>query len=64
MSIKSTDLTKDNTISYFTNEITSEEIKVNDEEAGILRFSSRGAFNIRGQTTTGAYKTFIGEQKS
>jgi len=64
MSIKSTDLTKDNTISYFTNEITSEEIKVNDEEAGILRFSSRGAFNIRGQTTSGAYKTFLGEQKS
>lgn len=29
-----------------------------------FRFLSHGAFNIRGQTTTNVYKTFVGDQKS
>ncbi|OUW03292.1 MAG: hypothetical protein CBD16_03375 [Betaproteobacteria bacterium TMED156] len=49
---------------YITESVTSTTLVTRSGGAVPFRFSSKGAFNIRGQSPTGYYKTFVGDQKN
>ena len=49
---------------YVTESVTNTVFVTQSGGPVPFRFSSKGIFNIRGQTSTGHYKTFVGDQKN
>lgn len=49
---------------YVTESVTSTTLVTRSGGAVPFRFGSKGAFNIRGQSPTNHYKTFVGDQKN